>query len=106
MTVSTCLEANIQESVDLLPLEKQALLVAMPNPKHCFTGEKDIPFTIGGLSSSNLKEVIDYSIQKNSLKKHSEVPEAIDGYTEGVLSIVFYFFGGQSSTRSVPWRRE
>lgn len=77
----------------------------MPNPKYVFPivhwKKKSILFTIGGNNGVNMKEVTQYSIETNSWKLHSQLPEAIHGSSAIVLKEIIFNIGGNASSHSI-----
>ena len=59
-------------------------------------------FTIGGSNGSGMKEVTEYSIEKNCWSIHSQLPEAMFGSSAVILNDdAIYNIGGYPSTHSV-----
>ena len=92
---------KIKHDGEYLELQK------MPNPKYVFPLVYWIKrlalFTIGGHCGSAMKEVTEYSIEKDTWKMYSQLPEAIYGSSAVILDHTIYNIGGNSSTHSILW---
>ena len=60
-------------------------------------------FTIGGNNGNLMREVSEYSVDKDTWKIHSQLPQPIKGSSAVVFNDVIYNIGGHSSGQSILW---